>query len=130
MKIIKFIVLPLVLLILIGMAVMAFYYYASYSDGSRNGTVIKLSHKGMIFKTTEGQLDMGTFGANRQANGNNLSTIWDFSVDDSNKEALKALDSAMNYHLQVKLTYEEKYKQFSWRGDTKYFITKVDFIKP
>ena len=44
-------------------AILSFVAYANFtfSEGSRNGTVIKLSSKGMMFKTYEGQLNVGAY---------------------------------------------------------------------
>jgi hypothetical protein len=49
-----------------------FLYYATYSEGVRSGELIKISSKGMIFKTYEGELSQGISGAK----------IFTFSVSD------------------------------------------------
>ena len=36
-----------------------YLYTANYSEGSRSGRLIKISKKGVLFKTWEGQLDVG-----------------------------------------------------------------------
>ncbi|MEO0334067.1 MAG: hypothetical protein AAF223_20740, partial [Bacteroidota bacterium] len=54
--------------------------------------------------------------------------IWDFSVDRGNDEVIKALEAAVDNGNRVKLRYKEKYFQFSWRGDTKYFIYEVEEV--
>ena len=38
---------------------LAFFMFGSYSDGYRAGTVTKLSKKGFIIKTYEGELNTG-----------------------------------------------------------------------
>lgn len=48
----------------------------SYSEGQREGYVTKLSHKGVVFKTWEGELQVGT--GNLAA----LQAPWSFSVPD------------------------------------------------
>ncbi|MEM6260879.1 MAG: hypothetical protein AAGI38_00115 [Bacteroidota bacterium] len=100
---------------------------ASFSDGARAGTVVKLSFKGVAFKTWEGQLNTGGFSDG--GGGDDLaSTIWHFSVDRGNQEVLDALQDAMDRGYRVKLHYEEKFFQFSWRGDTKYFVDSVEKV--
>lgn len=93
----------------------SFTYYSSYSTGTRAGVVMKISKKGYIFKTYEGQLNLGV-----------NQDPWDFSVDTNRQDVVKALEDAQNNNDHVTLHYEEKFVQYAWRGDTKYFITKVE----
>lgn len=51
-------------------------FVPSYSTGSREGYVTKISVKGLIFKTYEGQLQVGTGEMSA------LQEPWDFSVVD------------------------------------------------
>src|SRR5688572_18368894 len=87
-------------------------YYGSYSDGFRVGHVIKLSHKGMIFKTWEGQLDQGFLSPadldDPSASSSIATRIWDFSVRDGNDEVRKQIDEAITNGYKVKIYYEEK----------------------
>ena len=91
-----------------------FFYYGNYSTGTRGGVVMKISKKGFIFKTYEGQLDVGA-----------INEPWSFSVDRGEEEVIQKLDSAQQSGERVQLHYAEKFTKFFWRGDTKYFITKV-----
>ncbi|MEY4937198.1 MAG: hypothetical protein RIS64_3557 [Bacteroidota bacterium] len=93
--------------------------YYNFSSGSRSGIVRKLSHKGYIFKTWEGELDMtnyATMGANN---------IWYFSVCEGETEVIKQLQDAEANHKRVSLYYKQKLRKFAWRGETEYFIDKV-----
>jgi hypothetical protein len=47
-------------------------------------------------------------------------------VDGSKADVLEKLEAVSLTGENVKLHYEEKFVQFSWRGDTKYFITRVE----
>ncbi|MEO0044061.1 MAG: hypothetical protein RL329_3509 [Bacteroidota bacterium] len=96
-----------------------FLMYYNYSSGSRGGIVRKLSHKGFIFKTWEGELDMTNYAA---MGANN---IWYFSVCEDEAEVIKQLQDAEANHKRVSLYYKEKLRKFAWRGETKYFIDKV-----
>lgn len=90
-----------------------FVYYATYSEGVRSGQLIKFSHKGVAFKTWEGELSQGLSGAQ----------IFAFSVMDKDTKVISDLKELEGQY--VKLSYVERYKTFSWWGDTKYFITEV-----
>ncbi|MFS4456764.1 6-phosphogluconate dehydrogenase [Maribacter sp. 2304DJ31-5] len=91
----------------------AFVYYVPYSEGVRSGELIKISRKGIIAKTWEGEISQGISGAR----------IFAFSVLDKDKEVIEKLKEYQGKY--VKLDYTERYTTFFWLGDTKYFITKV-----
>jgi len=86
-------------------------YYATYSEGTRTGELIKFSHKGYVFKTWEGELSQGLSG----------NKIFTFSILDSKEATIQKLKSLEGKY--VKVTYVERYKTFPWWGDTKYFVT-------
>ncbi|UQD56323.1 6-phosphogluconate dehydrogenase [Flavobacterium sp. K5-23] len=90
-----------------------FLYYATYSEGTRSGELIKFSHKGVIYKTWEGELSQGISGAQ----------IFSFSVLDKDEKVIADLKEMEGRY--VKVTYIERYKTFPWWGDTHYFITDV-----
>lgn len=114
----------LLFLLLIG-SIGAFIMFGSYSDGTRAGTVIKLSHKGYAFKTYEGQLNLGMV-LNDDPAGVAVSNIWTFSVPASKDDVIQKLESAMLSGKRVKLHYKEKFVQLPWRGETKYLVYGVD----
>lgn len=102
-----------------------FIINADYSEGKRAGELIKMSEKGVIFKTNEGQLNTGGFSEDA---GDITSSIWHFSVRNKEKQVLKDLDNAINGGYRVKLYYEEKYAKLFFLGDTKYFVYKVERV--
>ena len=59
-KIILYIVLSLTL---ITVGYFSFVYYVPFSEGVRSGELIKISHKGLVIKTWEGELSQGISGA-------------------------------------------------------------------
>ena len=91
----------------------AFIYYVPFSEGVRSGELIKISHKGFLIKTWEGELSQGISGAQ----------IFSFSVLDSEKDVINDLQQMEGQYVQVR--YEERYKTFPWWGDTRYFISSV-----
>ena len=94
-------------------AYFAFIYYVPFSEGVRSGELIKISHKGFLIKTWEGEMSQGISGAQ----------IFSFSVMDNEEETIQALKDLQGKY--VKIEYEERYKTFFWWGDTRYFVTKV-----
>ena len=92
---------------------MIFISYATYSEGVRTGELIKISHKGYLFKTWEGEVSQGISGAQ----------IFQFSVLDQDKNIINDLKNYQGEY--VKLEYVERYRTFPWWGDTRYFIKKV-----
>ncbi|CDF78510.1 6-phosphogluconate dehydrogenase [Formosa agariphila KMM 3901] len=92
---------------------MAFIYYVPYSTGTRAGELIKVSQKGKIFKTWEGEISQGISGAQ----------IFSFSVMDDDQEVIEQLNELQGQY--VKLEYIERYKTFFIWGDSNHFVTKV-----
>ena len=93
---------------------LGFIYVAVYSEGVRAGELIKVSRKGVIFKTFEGEMSQGIAGAQ----------IFSFSVLDSDPEVIEQLKELQGQY--VKVNYRERYKTFPWWGDSVYFVTKVE----
>ena len=92
----------------------AFIYFVPYSQGVRAGELIKISRKGVVSKTWEGEISQGISGAQ----------IFSFSVEDREKKVIRALQNYQGKY--VKVYYRERYNTFFWWGDTKYFIYKVE----
>lgn len=102
-----------VVCVLIVTIYLSFIYFVPYSEGYRSGELIRMSHKGVLMKTWEGELSQGVFG----------SQIFRFSVLDSDQKVIDQLNELEGQY--VKLTYVERYKTFSWWGDSRFFITAV-----
>lgn len=121
MKIIKRTVL---ILFLLGFGLTAYLYFGNFSNGVRAGIVVKISKRGFVFKTYEGQLNLLTFGASKS--NNIVAETFDFSVPNHETEVIKTLEEVSLSGERVSLHYEEKFISLPWRGDTKYLITKVE----
>lgn len=117
----------LTIILVTGLGFVSFMYWGVYDEGVRAGTILRISKKGMLFKTYEGQLNLETFGALKGANP--IMEAFDFSVEGSEEEVLKQLQEAALTGERVNLHYKKRYTTFPWRGDTKYFIVKVERIK-
>ena len=109
----KVFVLTLTAIIAVFILIYAFIYFVPYSEGVRSGELIKISRKGVIAKTWEGEVSQGISGAQ----------IFTFSVLDKDQEVIDKLKEYQGEY--VKLDYLERYATFFWLGDTKYFITNV-----
>lgn len=114
----------LITALVVGMVVFSFMYWGVYDEGVRAGTVLRISKKGMLFKTHEGQLNLQTFGALKGANP--IMEAFDFSVEGGEDEVLQQLEAVALSGERVNLHYVKRYATFPWRGDTKYFIVKVE----
>ncbi len=101
-----------ILVLMIGVFCLA--YFVHYSEGVRAGELVKFSHKGVIFKTWEGEISQGVSEAQ----------LFEFSVQDNEDEVRKDLMEFQGKY--VKLHYYERFVKLFWLGDTKYFITKVE----
>lgn len=87
----------------------------------RSGSVNKFGKDGFLLKTHEGTLLMGG-GEGMMANGRET---FSFSVaDDKMIAALEAVDSRKT----VKLWYDKTLFSLPWRGNTNYFITKLEVM--
>jgi len=93
-------------------------YYVPYSEGYRAGELVKITHKGFIVKTWEGELSQGVSEAQR----------FNFSVESNQSEVIENLKKFQGKN--IKLTYVERLGTFFWLGDTKYFVTKVEETAP
>ncbi len=112
------ILIPLILLLL-AVAYGMFVWKWAYSEGERSGFVQKLSKKGYVCKTWEGELTMvampGAMPEKFQF------TVWNDDVaNDINKLVGK----------RVALNYEEKVGlPTTCFGDTRYYVTKVKSLE-
>jgi hypothetical protein len=113
-------------IIFLAIAVFIFLNMANYSSGFRAGVPIKISKKGVIIKTWEGQMNIG--GLTTSSEGT-IPTQFDFTVKRSADSVLMKIDEAILQGKRVKLHYHEKYVRFFWLGDTKYFVYDVEILE-
>jgi hypothetical protein len=115
MKALKFVLLPLIILAVLAAAWIWAALSWSYSEGERAGWVQKLSKKGWLCKTWEGELSLVSLP------GSTAEKFF-FTVHD---EAVAA-DITRHIGKRVALHYEEKVGlPSSCFGETRHFITKV-----
>ncbi len=124
----KFIKRFLIVALILFVAIAAFMYWGTYEEGVMAGKVLRISKKGVIFKTYEGKLNLETFGALKGTSP--IAESFDFSVEGSNKELIKQLEEVALSGERVNLHYKKRFTTFFWRGNTKYFATKIERSKP
>jgi hypothetical protein len=125
MKILKRFFLVVVVL---GLGLMAFLYWGVYERGVMAGKVLRVTEKGVVFKTYEGKLNLESFGALKGTSP--IAETFDFSVESKQKEVISDLQEVALSGERVNLHFVKRYITFPWRGDTKYFIEKVEREKP
>jgi hypothetical protein len=125
----KFIgILVVIVLILLGIGL--YFFFGNYSEGYRAGTMIKFSKKGTIIKTYEGELNLGmVLNDQSQHTPTEVNNVWSFSVADGKDSTIATINEALLSGKRVKLHYNEKFYQFFWRGDTKYFVDEAEIVK-
>ncbi|MBI2730398.1 MAG: 6-phosphogluconate dehydrogenase [Sphingobacteriales bacterium] len=108
----------ILILLLTGIFLGYWFYYNPYSEGERKGTLIKISRKGNVFKTFEGEMWLScrqTVNAEKF-----LFSIGTEVVADS---LIKLQDEC------VQLKYKEYRLSLPWRGDSHYVITGYERVK-
>lgn len=92
-----------------------------YSEGSRTGTLYKISHKGMVWKSWEGELNLGGL---RPSDHGAIANTWNFTVVDPHV-------AASAEKLEGKLV-RVQYVQWIQSGcsmDTDYEVTGITEVK-
>jgi hypothetical protein len=128
----KFAFLFTLFLLLFGSAYVYWFYYNSFSDGTRDGLLIKFSRKGNVFKTYEGELiqqGLRSYGGAGTINTNNFF----FSVCD--EKVADSLEQVIGKN--IKVHYIQYRKSLPWRGDNyngrnqengQYIIDRIDRV--
>jgi hypothetical protein len=111
----------LIIVVVFGVTYLVFNF--TYSEGNRAGVLIKFSKKGYIFKTYEGELNVGGLG--NIPNTAQMNQTWEFSVKDQT-----IADSLMHMEgKRVSLHYRQIMKNMAWQGETPYFVDGVQEVK-
>ena len=110
---------------LIAVLVLAFlvywFFYNSKSDGTRTVYLVKISHRGNIFKTYEGEA-LVSIGANPQTSITTDKFIYSVT-------GKSLYDSLTKYEGQkMTLKYKQYRRTLPWRGDSEYIV--YGFEKP
>jgi hypothetical protein len=108
-----------VLAVVVPIAVLVLYLWVvlswAYSDGERAGILQKLSRKGWVCKTWEGELAISIIPGV-------TPTIWDFSVRD--EKLIPELNAALGKRVVLHYT-EHRGVPTTCFGETRYFVNRV-----
>jgi hypothetical protein len=106
--------------ILIVFALIIYWKYSfTYSEGYRAGLLQKISYKGNIFKTYEGEMILSSIQSS--ANVALASEKFFFSV--TNKEVAIQLEKLQGQNVIVH--YREKNGTLPWKGESTYFVDSL-----
>ncbi len=114
----------LLIVLILGLAVLSFAYWGTYEKGVMAGKVLRVTEKGVIFKTYEGKISLDSYGALKGVSP--IAETFDFSVESDQTELIQKLSDVALSGERVNLTFVKRYMRFPWRGDTKYFVTQVE----
>lgn len=109
----------ILVVLLLGAGLFWWRFFYTYSDGYRAGILQKLSHKGNLVKTYEGELIMSSVTST--SNVPLASEKFYFSVN--NDSVAKVM---MQYEGKyVRLHYEQKKGKLPWRGESTYIVDEI-----
>lgn len=100
------------IVLLVIAALVYFFFYNAYSEGERKGILVKITHKGNVFKTYEGEMWLSC------RNTVNIEKFF-FSVTDK-----AVADTLMRLQDEcINVNYSQYRKTLPWRGDSEYIVT-------
>lgn len=94
-------------------------YFYDYSEGYRSGLLQKVSYRGNIFKTYEGEIILSSVQS--KSDVALASEKFLFSIND--KSIATQLEQLQGKYIVVH--YHEKNGVLPWKGDTKYIVDSV-----
>ena len=115
----KYVFITIFFLLIISSAFFYWKYYYTYSDGFRSGMLQKLSHKGNLMKTYEGELVLSSISSTNNIALASEKFYFSIEIDSLAKRM-------MDYEgKKVRVHYEQKKGTLSWRGDSEYIVDAV-----
>lgn len=118
------IILYIVLVIILFIAGFIYWnYFFVYSDGSRAGLLQKISRKGTMFKTFEGEMILSSV----QSSNNVPLASEKFFFSVNNKRVADQLSSLQGEFIVV--YYRELNGTLPWRGESAYIVDSVSVSK-
>ena len=114
----------LIILIIVSVSIFIYFqYFYTYSSGYRAGRLQKFSHKGIIFKTYEGEIIMSSVSSSMDVPL--ASEKFYFTL--VNKDLIRQFDTLQND--MVIVHYKQKKGTLFWRGDSPYLVDSVKLKK-
>lgn len=109
----------IIILVIIGAGWFYWHFYFVFATGTKAGVLNTFQHKGIIFKTYEGEIIQSGFKANVQSNE------FSFSVTNQQVAALLEKNSGRDMNLHYKLYMGA----LPWRGMQKFIVDSVIEIR-
>jgi hypothetical protein len=109
----------LFLIVIIGIVLIYWKYFYTYSEGYRAGLLQKFSSKGTLFKTYEGEMILSSVSSSRDvalASEKFLFTL-------TNRSLVRQFDTIQGE--MVIVHYKQKNGSLFWRGDSQYLVDSV-----
>lgn len=102
----------------------------NYSDGERVGVPYKLSRKGLLVRTYEGEMNLGGTRRHTDENGGTslVPNIFEFTVRDDDEANLVKIRSAIDRGASVKITYTQVIG-LTCQTQSGYFVENVEILK-
>ena len=115
----KYVFITIFFLLIISSVFFYWKYYYTYSDGFRSGMLQKLSHKGNLMKTYEGELVLSSISSTNNIALASEKFYFSIEIDSLAKRM-------MDYEgKKVRVHYKQKKGTLSWRGDSEYIVDAV-----
>lgn len=96
---------------------------SEYSEGERTGVVIRMSKRGIFWKSWEGMMHLGAGSSDGTANGLMVPVPWEFSSTDPS--VVPVLQEAARTGKRVTLRYKQWFWK-PWSVETAVDITEVE----
>lgn len=91
------------------------------SQGERTGTIVKFSHKGVFWKTHEGELNTGA--VKQVGKDGAVTSTWEFTVTDP--EVVRQVEEAQRKGGTYTLKYRQVMNPKPWNGSSGYYVTQI-----
>lgn len=94
------------------------------SQGERIGTIVKFSHKGIIWQTWEGEANVGSM----ISDGEGMSPyVFDFSICDNNLDTIEKIQGLIGK--RAKIQYSSPILYFGWIQKSAYCVKSIEVIE-
>jgi len=110
----------------------AFSGYDEVSNGTRTGTIVQFSEKGIPWKAYSGEIVLGGVGSTQSGM---IANVWHFSIDNwtlrgEDKAALvEAFQYVVEHEKRVKVYYTQEIAVAFWRGRNNYLVQTVEILE-
>lgn len=95
--------------------------FPNYSVGEKTGVVVKISQRGVFWKTWEGQMNIGAMSTN--GNGVAVPETFSFSVKDA--AVIEELKKSASSGMRTTVVYKQALMRSRKEGDSTYLVDGV-----